>query len=93
MERHYPSFVLITSGSSGIQTGINVRDVRSRIVKRDLEVDSEREKERRRAAGVAPQVEDDSWPWELFAFVGGAMAVVIALGALIVWFIISFLSD
>lgn len=94
MERHYPSFVMITGGSGGIQTGINGSDVRARIVKRDLDIDLRREKERRTAAGEpAPQKEDDSRPWELVAFVGGVMAIIVALGGLIVWLIITFLSD
>ena len=94
VERHYPSFISITGGSGALQTGINGSDIRARIVKRNLEIDQRHEKERREAAGVpAPPKQDDSWPWELFAFVGGMLAFVIALGAVIVWFIITFLPN
>ncbi|KAF8514473.1 isoprenoid synthase domain-containing protein [Gautieria morchelliformis] len=94
VERHYPSFVAITGGSDGVQAGINESDVRARIVKRDREIDLKLEKERRGAGGGTPQYkEDDSWPWELFAIVGGAMAVMVAMGAFIVWLIITYFSD
>jgi farnesyl-diphosphate farnesyltransferase len=98
VERHYPSFVAITGGSDGVQAGINESDVRARIVKRDREVDLKLENERRGAGEGTPRgtpqyKEDDSWPWELFAVVGGAMTVMVGMGAFITWLIITYFSD
>lgn len=82
-----------TGGRQGAAT-INEQDVRSRIVQQDRKIDLRRETQRRVAAGgPAAAPVDDSWPWELFAFVGIAFAVVLALGAFIAWFIINYLAD
>lgn len=90
MERHYPSFVDVTSGQAGVRMEINSGDVRARIVKRDQAIDLKR----RIAAGEkVPAKEDETWPWEIFAFVGGVMAVVVALAAFVVWIVITYFSD
>jgi hypothetical protein len=95
VERHYPSFVEIAGGGQGgVRMGINEGDVRARIVKRNQEIDVKREDDRRRAAGEpAPVKEDDSLPWEIFAFVSAVIAIVVAMGAFIAWFIITYYSD
>jgi hypothetical protein len=86
--------VQISASGGTAAPDINEQDARSRIIKRDRETDLRRENERRIAAGgTAPYQVDDSWPWELFAFVGGAMVIVAALGAFIAWFIITYLAD
>lgn len=84
----------VSLGAGPPASEINEQDVRARILKRDREADLRRENQRRVAAGgTAPVMADDGWPWEIFAFVGGAMCVVVALGAFIAWFIITYLSD
>ncbi|KAF8584247.1 farnesyl-diphosphate farnesyltransferase [Ramaria rubella] len=93
-ERHYPSFVDINPAASGNKVAIRETDPRSRIVKRDEQLDLKRENARRVAMGApAPYVEDGGWPYAIFAFVGGAMVVLMGLAAIVVYVVITYFSD
>jgi farnesyl-diphosphate farnesyltransferase len=76
VEHHYPSFVSISNETKTIS--LKTDDPRSAIVRRDRDLD----KERNKTAEIAESREPALVPWELFLFILGAFGFVFVATAL-----------
>ncbi|KAK7041460.1 bifunctional farnesyl-diphosphate farnesyltransferase/squalene synthase [Paramarasmius palmivorus] len=96
-EHHYPSFVQLPQTTGGGAT-FNPEDPRTKVMEIGQRIDQELVRRRRieqikEKYGQGPQADQaikqatggDSVPWDIFMFVGGVIALVLGLCALVVW--------
>lgn len=99
VEHHYPSIIhIVTSnmepGTSRAQVSPNQTDARLRILNREVKMHTlQKLKDKGAGKEVAPGVEQEMLPWQLYAVVFGGFVATTLVGCALVFAVLYFTSD